>query len=162
MAEATMNFIILNAGLFSFCGAVYIAVFVIRTIDNRTRNSVVVFRVTKDQTINSHKGRIVKGGMLIVMGPNKLVDGHSKFLVKYMGENGDGEAETGTTFWVRAESLRRCSHPETLAIDRNKEQTLLESEPEPEAAYHSEQTQAHLETSHALRQWDRYTRSMAA
>ena len=64
------------------------------------------YRVTRSANINASKGKIHPGGQLETLTfPDKSGADGDTILVRYSGQNGTGEARTGTKFKIKVTSL---------------------------------------------------------
>lgn len=164
MAEVVVVYVL----MFTFGGVVVAAAVVVRRTMDKGRPSdlVMVFRVQRNATINAKKGRIMKQGVILPLGPVKVVQGRRKMLVAYYGQGRPREAKDEVKFWVGAAALKKCSRTEWIPLPSTDTEAPDEGTPEsvsgfeiltplPGPRFHSDEAQAHLETSHALRQWDR-------
>ena len=143
----------------SMGGVLFVAVMARRALIDST--SVTLYRVIRSAGINSRKGKIMPGGVVLPLGPEKQVRGHQKIFVVYYGLDRAKEAKTGTKFWVRRASLGKCSRPEVVPLEQ-----IAPSPPPPKAnptrlpppdvpQRHSHTAQEHLERAESLHAWRR-------
>lgn len=150
-------------------GTVVVVAVAVRSVMNNKgpSNMVLVHRIFRNATINSKKGRIMKGGVVLPLGPSKKAKGRTKLLVTYYGQGRKGEAVDEVKFWVSERALKKCGKPEWIPLPAGEEEAKPTPEPVRQAAkaetytpltgprYHSDTTQSHLDTSTELRQWRR-------